>query len=68
MVVMGAKDPDFKDPKAEMEKVAESVRGAHRLIEKAGHYPHAEMPDAMLAAILPFLTSVCESARRSHAA
>ena len=45
LVVMGAKDPDFKDPAAEARLVAERLGGTVLLIDGAGHYPHAEMPD-----------------------
>jgi pimeloyl-ACP methyl ester carboxylesterase len=44
-VLMGSKDRDFKDPEAEAKWVANSLRGTYQMIENAGHYPHAEMPD-----------------------
>jgi len=57
LVVMGTKDSDFADPAGEARLIAERIgpRGAVKLIEGAGHYPHAEMPDVTAEAILAFL-------------
>ena len=44
-VLMGSKDRDFKDPEEEAKWVANSLRGTYTMIENAGHYPHAEMPE-----------------------
>ena len=55
LVVMGSKDPDFPDPAAEADRTAASLRGSShteiQMIEGAGHYPHAERPDLVAAAI-----------------
>lgn len=61
-IVMGSKDPDFPDAVAEATSDEQLLR-AHtavsvELIDGAGHYPHAELPDATAAALLPFLTEV----------
>ena len=58
LVVMGSKDPDFKNPEAEAKRVAEAVRGSYKIIENAGHYPHAEMPEIAAPLMLDFLKSV----------
>jgi pimeloyl-ACP methyl ester carboxylesterase len=55
MVLMGTKDPDFKDPAAEASWVAETLHGTLHLVDGAGHYPHAEMPDITAPLILDFL-------------
>ena len=55
LVLMGSKDPDFKDPVAEAQFVAERLRGSLHLIEGAGHYPHAEMPAVTVPHVLAFL-------------
>ncbi len=52
LVVMGTKDPDFPDPAAEARFVAGALDGEVLLVEGAGHYPHAEMPDQVVAAVL----------------
>ena len=44
-VLMGSKDRDFKDPEGEAKWVADNLRGTYTMIENAGHYPHAEMPE-----------------------
>lgn len=54
-VLMGSKDRDFKDPEAEAKLVATSLRGTYHMIENAGHYPHAEMPDLVGPIILATL-------------
>jgi pimeloyl-ACP methyl ester carboxylesterase len=58
LVLMGSKDPDFPDPVAEAHLVAERLNGTVQLIEGAGHYPHAEMPEETATAVLAFLRSV----------
>jgi pimeloyl-ACP methyl ester carboxylesterase len=55
LVVMGSKDPDFKDPRAEAGYVAERLSGTVLMIDGAGHYPHAEMPEKLTPALLRFL-------------
>ena len=45
LVVMGSKDPDFDDPAAEAATIAGLLHGQVVMMEGAGHYPHAEMPD-----------------------
>jgi pimeloyl-ACP methyl ester carboxylesterase len=55
LVVMGSKDPDFPNPAGEAAWVAEAVHGRHVLIDGAGHYPHAEMPETTAPLIVDFL-------------
>lgn len=57
LVIMGDRDRDFPSPEDEARWVADALRGRHRMIAGAGHYPMAEQPDAVLAAMLPFLAS-----------
>lgn len=54
LVVMGSADPDFTDPGAEARLVAERLRGRAVMIEGAGHYPHAEVPEETAAVVLEF--------------
>jgi pimeloyl-ACP methyl ester carboxylesterase len=59
LVVQGGADPDWADPRAEGEAIlAELPTGLGELavIEGAGHYPHAQTPDEVVALTLPFLT------------
>jgi pimeloyl-ACP methyl ester carboxylesterase len=55
LVVMGTKDPDFPDPKVEADIVAGLLKGAALMVEGAGHYPHAEMPEAVAPVVIDFL-------------
>lgn len=55
LVVMGSRDPDFDDPAAEAATMAGLVHGKVAMIDGAGHYPHAEMPEVTAPAILAFL-------------
>lgn len=55
LVVMGTKDPDFPDPVAEGELIADQTHGRAAFIEGAGHYPQTEMPDKTVPIILDFL-------------
>ena len=64
LVVMGRDDSDFPDPEAEAAGIVGLLpTGLGRLvmIENAGHYPHAQYPQQVADAILPFL------AGRDHA-
>jgi pimeloyl-ACP methyl ester carboxylesterase len=55
LVVMGDRDPDFADPRAEAAFIAERLSGAVVIVPEAGHYPHAEYPEIVTPAILGFL-------------
>jgi len=58
LVVEGSADPDWADPAAEGRKVVDDLPpglGEVAVIDGAGHYPHAEAPDAVLELVLPFL-------------
>ncbi|HEX8864254.1 MAG TPA: alpha/beta hydrolase [Lentzea sp.] len=58
LVVQGSLDPDWVDPRAEGEAIVAAMpRGLGRLevIEGAGHYPHVQRPDEVVALVLGFL-------------
>jgi pimeloyl-ACP methyl ester carboxylesterase len=58
LVIMGTLDPDFADPRAEGEAIVAAMPvGLGRVAtdDGAGHYPHAQSPDAVAALIIPFL-------------
>jgi pimeloyl-ACP methyl ester carboxylesterase len=61
LVLMGSKDPDFKNPEAEAKRVAEAVRGSYKVIENAGHYPHAEMPEVAAPLMLEFMQTLSKN-------
>jgi pimeloyl-ACP methyl ester carboxylesterase len=58
LVVMGEKDPDFPDQRAEADWVARAVRGEAVMVPDAGHYPHSQQPAVTSAAIVEFLDRV----------
>lgn len=58
LVVMGAKDPDFKSPANEAAFVAAELHGEVVLVPNAGHYPQAESPDLVGKSITMFLQDV----------
>jgi pimeloyl-ACP methyl ester carboxylesterase len=65
LVVEGTLDPDWADPRAEGERIiADLPRGLGELavIDGAGHYPHAQTPDQVLALARPFLAKVLTNA------
>jgi pimeloyl-ACP methyl ester carboxylesterase len=55
LVVMGSRDPDFPNPAMEAELVASKLNGEVLMVDGAGHYPHAEMPDVTGPGIVAFL-------------
>ncbi len=70
LIVMGSKDPDFPDPAAEAAGTAEALSAAPRvevkMIEGAGHYPHAERPDQVAALMLVFLEHIGVTPQEMH--
>jgi pimeloyl-ACP methyl ester carboxylesterase len=58
LVLMGSKDPDFKDPAAEAQWIAQRLHGQIEMVKDAGHYPHAEMPEPVGKIILAFIRKV----------
>ena len=58
LIVEGSADPDWADPRAEGERIlAKLPRGLGELvvIDGAGHYLHAQVPNRVLELALPFL-------------
>ncbi|WP_182885129.1 alpha/beta fold hydrolase [Microbispora sp. H10885] len=58
LVVMGSRDPDWADPRAEADGVVAGMPaglGRVAMIDGAGHYPHAQYPGEVAAAVLAFL-------------
>ncbi|MFB4263325.1 alpha/beta fold hydrolase [Nonomuraea sp. GTA35] len=58
LIIMGTLDPDWADPAAEGEGIVAGMpAGTARLhlVEGAGHYPHAQFPVEVAAAVLDFL-------------
>ena len=58
LVIMGTLDPDFPDSAAEAAWAAQALDGEVLMVEQAGHYPLAQRPDAVVPAVLGFLSRV----------
>lgn len=55
LVVMGDRDPDFRDPAAEARWIADRLGGEVVMVPGAGHYPQAQAPGVVNPAVLGFL-------------
>jgi len=58
LVVQGGADPDWADPRAEGERILADLPGGLgelAVVDSAGHYPHAQTPDEVVALVVPFL-------------
>ncbi len=55
LAVIGALDPDYPDPAAELQHVASVLDARPLLVDDAAHYPHRQRPDAVLPAVRDFV-------------
>ncbi|WP_150307513.1 alpha/beta fold hydrolase [Planctomonas psychrotolerans] len=58
LVVMGARDPDWKDATAEASFVAAAVDAELLMVPEAGHYPMTEYPELVNPRLVAFVSSV----------
>jgi pimeloyl-ACP methyl ester carboxylesterase len=58
LVVMGEQDPDFPDPKAEADWIAQALHGEVVMVPEAGHYPQSQRPDVTTAGVVRFVGTV----------
>lgn len=58
LVLMGEKDPDFRDPAAEARFAGERLRGEVVMVPDSGHYPQADSPDVVNPAVLAFAATL----------
>lgn len=68
LVLMGSRDPDFKDPEAEARWVAGQLKTRYQMIAGAGHYPQAEMPEVTAGLLIDFLKNLSPAGEILHAA
>ena len=66
LVVMGTNDPDFPDAAAEARWLASELHAECLIINGAGHYPHAEMPERVMPALRSFIAQVHGSRERNN--
>jgi pimeloyl-ACP methyl ester carboxylesterase len=58
LLIMGSLDPDFAGPRAEGDAIAAAMpagAGTVAMVDGAGHYPHAQSPDAVADLVIAFL-------------
>ncbi len=58
LVVMGSRDPDFPDAVAEARRLAAELRAESLIVDEAGHYPHAEVPERVIPELLSFIAQM----------
>lgn len=58
LVIMGERDPDFKDPAGEARWIGETLQGKVVMVPQAGHYPQSQQPEDTAAAVIRFLATV----------
>lgn len=58
LVVMGEKDPDFPDPRAEADWIAQALHADVVMVPEAAHYPQSQRPDVTTDAVLTFLETM----------
>ena len=62
LVIMGERDPDFKDPAAEARFIGETLDGEVVMVAEAGHYPQSQQPEITATAVLGFLKTMLHDA------
>jgi len=58
LVVMGEQDPDFPDPRAEADWIAQAMHAEVVMVPEAGHYPQSQRPELTAEAIIGFLSTL----------
>ncbi|MDP3208864.1 MAG: alpha/beta hydrolase [Rhodoglobus sp.] len=62
LVVMGELDPDFPNPSAEADWIAEQLSARVVMVPEAGHYPQSQRVDVVAPAVASFLAEVAPRA------
>ena len=57
LVIMGEEDPDFPDPRAEADWIAQALGGEVVMVPDAGHYPQSQRADITTPAIVAFVAT-----------
>ncbi len=62
LVIMGDRDPDFKNPAAEAAWIGETLGAEVVVVADAGHYPQSQHPQVTADAVIAFLEKVAHRA------
>lgn len=68
LAIVGAADPDFPDPAAELAWITGAIVARGVLVPEVGHYPQHQAPDVVVPAVLEFLAGLPGGAGGSGAA
>jgi pimeloyl-ACP methyl ester carboxylesterase len=60
LIVVGALDPDYRDPAAELAWMGEQLHAETILVENAAHYAQHQRPDVVVPAVLRFAAALRE--------
>jgi pimeloyl-ACP methyl ester carboxylesterase len=58
IVIMGALDPDFADPRAEADWIAGAIGAEVVMVPEAGHYPQSQQPGVTAGSVIAFVKRV----------
>lgn len=58
LILVGAGDPDYKDPAAELAHMGEQLHAETVLVEGAAHYAQHQRPDVVVPAVVRFATAL----------
>jgi pimeloyl-ACP methyl ester carboxylesterase len=58
LILVGDKDPDYKDPAAELAWMGEQLHADTVLVENAAHYAQHQRPDVVVPAVVAFAQSL----------
>jgi pimeloyl-ACP methyl ester carboxylesterase len=58
LILIGASDPDYRDPAAELAWMGEQLGAKTVLVEDAAHYAQHQRPDAVVPAVLGFAAAL----------
>jgi pimeloyl-ACP methyl ester carboxylesterase len=67
LIAVGALDPDYADPAAELRWMGERLAAQTLLVPEAAHYAHTQRPDLVLPAIAAFAEGLRDGSGWRHA-
>jgi len=64
LAFVGTLDPDFRDPAAELDWIADVLHATPVLLPDVGHYPQSQRPDVVVPAVTELLAGLPRTADR----